>query len=158
MATQPLETAEASGYPTVRQLSVFLEEKPGQLVRLAKVLEQSDVRILGLAIVHSVDCAILRLLVDEPDGAAQVLRNGGFAVSETELLVVLLPPGKRGLLTVCTTLLQSEVNVHYTYSLLPHLQGHAAVALKVDSLDMAIRALKTGGFELLDQADLGGTL
>ena len=80
MDTEAFETAEAMGVPTVRQLSVFLEERPGQLVRLAKLLDRTHVRILGLSIVHSIDCAVLRLLVDEPDEASQVLRGGGFAL------------------------------------------------------------------------------
>lgn len=156
MATQPFETAEAAGYPTVRQLSVFLENRLGQLLRLAKLFEQQDIKILALSVVHSVDCAVIRLLVDNPDAATEVLRAGGFPLSESELIVVSLPPGRRGLLAIWSALLEAEVNISYTYPLLVHPRGRPAVAIHVDNLEMAERTLIKAGFEVIDQAALKG--
>jgi len=156
MATGPFETAEAAGYPTVRQLSVFLENRLGQLLRLAKLFEHQDIKILALSVVHSVDCAVIRLLVDNPDAATEVLRDGGFPISEAELIVVSLPPGRRGLLTIWSALLEAEVNISYTYPLLVHPRGRPAVAIHVDNLEMAEQTLVKAGFEVIDQATLQG--
>lgn len=156
MATQPFETAEAAGYPTVRQLSVFLENRLGQLLRLARLFEQQDIKILALSVVHSVDCAVIRLLVDNPDAATEVLRTGGFPLSEAEMIVVSLPPGRRGLLAIWSALLEAEVNISYTYPLLVHPRGRPAVAIHVDNLEMAEHTLVKAGFEVIDQAALKG--
>lgn len=154
MTKEPLETAEASGFPTVRQLSVFLENRLGQLLVLAKVLDQTEIHILALSVVHSVDCAVVRLLVDDPEEAAQLLRRSGFALSEADLLVVNLPHGRRGLMAIYSALVGAEVSVQYTYPLLTRPKGRPAVALQVDDIDMAGQTLKSHHFEVLDQSDL----
>ncbi|MGB9623493.1 MAG: acetolactate synthase [Phycisphaerae bacterium] len=156
MTPEPLETQEASGFPFARQLSVFLENRLGQLLAMAKLFDQTEVRILGLSVVYSVDCAVVRLLVDEPDEAAQLLRKNGFAVSESDILVVNLPPGKRGLMAICAALVGAEVSIQYTYPLLTRPNGRPAVALQVDDLDMALQTLTSQRFQVLDQDDLRG--
>src|SRR5512147_2915542 len=99
MSIEPLETAEGSDHPCCRQLSVFLENRVGQLLRIARLLEDEPVHILGLSVDASVDCAIVRLLVDDPDLAHQILSDARFALSQSEVLVVPLP-AERGILTV----------------------------------------------------------
>jgi hypothetical protein len=119
MALEPLETAHGSEYPCCIQLSVFLENRLGQLLRLTRLFDQDDVHILGIAVETSVDCAIVRLLVDRPDRAREMVTQAGFACTETELLVVELPHGKRAIMTICVALITGEININYTYPLLP---------------------------------------
>ena len=69
MDIAPLETAEAHDYPTIRQQSVFIENRVGQLLRLTKLFDQTDIRILAVSVVYSVDCAIVRMILDDPDNA-----------------------------------------------------------------------------------------
>jgi hypothetical protein len=147
------ETLEGEGFPVVRQVSVFLENRCGQLLRLTQALEDKEVKIVALSILDSVDFAVVRLMFDKPDDALQALRSAGFTVSVSELLVVVLPPGKRGLLAVWSALLSSEVNVAYAYTLSPLTAG-PAVALSVDNLEMAIDTLERKKFVLLSEADL----
>jgi len=154
MAAEGFETAEAQTTPTVRQLSVFLENRVGQLLRLAKVLDSTGIRIVALSVVHSGDCAIIRLLVDDPDEACRLLSEAGFAVSQTELIVVVLPPGKQALLTICSALLSGEVNIAYAYPLLALPSGQAGLALQVDDREMAANALRQKNFQVLDESDL----
>lgn len=141
--------------PTVRQLSIFLDNRVGQLLRLTKLMEDTEIRILGLSVIDSVDVAILRLLVDRPDDAAQLLRDAGFAISIKELLAVKLPHGKRGLLSVFSALLSAELNISYAYPLLPAKVG-PAIALAVDNLEMGNETLARKQFEVLSEADLQG--
>ena len=154
MDVEPLETAEAQDTPTVRQLSVFLENRVGQLLRLAQLFTDTNIRILAVSIVNSVDCAVCRLIVDEPDRATDILRDARFQVSEAELLVVSLPHGRRGLLHTWATLLGGEVSVNYTYPLLTQPRGASALAVCVDSLHQAVEVLHERGFEVLDEEDL----
>ena len=107
----------------MRQQSVFIENRVGQLLRLTRLFDQTDIRILAVSVVYSVDCAICRMIVDDPHTASEVLRNSRFQVSEAELIVVSLPHGKRALLHTWAALLGGEINIHYTYPLLVHPRG-----------------------------------
>ncbi len=157
MDLAPLETAEAHGEPTVRQQSVFIENRVGQLLRLSRLFERTDIRILAISVVYSVDCAICRMILDDPDRAYDTLRDSGFQVSETDLLVVSLPHGKRALLDCWAALLGAEVNIHYTYPLLVRPQGHAAIAVLPDDIHNAIITLRERGFLVIDEIALRET-
>lgn len=154
MDIKPYETAEAHAYPTVRQQSVFIENRVGQLLRLTRLFDRTDVRIVAVSVVYSVDCAICRMIVDDPERSYDILTQAGFQISETELLVVSLPHGKRALLHTWAALLQGEVNIFYTYPLLIQPRDNPAIAVLPDNLEQAIRVLKETGFEVLDQSDL----
>lgn len=154
MDIEPLGIAEAHDLPTVRQQSVFIENRVGQLLRLTRLFDQADIRILAVSVVNSVDCAICRMILDEPDRAYDVLSNARFQVSEAELVVVSLPHGRRALLHTWGALLGGEINIHYTYPLLIQPKGSPAIAVLPDSIEQAVQLLRERGFEVLDQQDL----
>ncbi len=155
MVPRPFETMEGEGYPVARQVSVFLENRVGQLLRMGQVLESEDVRILALSVIDSADYAVVRMLIDLPDKAVAALKEAGFAVTVSELVVVRLPHGKRGMLTVWSALLSSEINIAYAYPLLPTALG-SAIALRVDNVGIAIDTLKQHKFVVLSELDLAG--
>lgn len=153
MAREPFETMEGHSMPGVRQLSVFLDNRVGQLLRLTQLIDVKDIRILGLSVVDSVDCSVVRLLCDDSDEATDILHEAGFAFSVAEVLVVQLPPGKRGLLSVWQRLLSSEINIAYCYPLLPATFG-SAIAICVDNVEIASDTLARNRFTVLTEADL----
>ncbi|MCG3137534.1 MAG: hypothetical protein HJJLKODD_01380 [Phycisphaerae bacterium] len=148
------ETAEAHATPTIRQFSIFLEDRVGQLVRLTRVFETTDVHILGLSMVYSVDCSIVRLIVDQPDMGYDMITTAGFPLCESELLAISMPVGKRGLLSIWSALLTAEINIAYVYPLFSRPKGRSCIALKADDLEAAYRALLRRDFYVLDEADL----
>jgi len=154
MAIEPFQTAQGHALPTVRQQSIFVENRVGQLLRLTRLFDQADIRILAVSVVDSVDCAICRMILDDPDKAYDVLSVSGFKVSETELIVVSLPHGKRALLHTWVALLEAEINIHYTYPLLVRPKDRAAIALAPDSIEAAIQTLREKKFDVLSQNDL----
>jgi hypothetical protein len=154
MALEPLETAEGSDYPACLQLTVFLENRVGQLLRLTRLLDGRAVRILALTTDAAADCGTIRLLVDHPETARQMLCDAGFAVAESELVVVELPPGKRGIMTVCAALISGEVSIHYAYPLLGSKKRGPCLAIHADNLPQAVDILTAKGFNVLDQAEL----
>lgn len=154
MDVESFRMAQARGAPRIRQFSVFLEDRVGQLVRLTRVFETTDVHILGLSMVYSVDCAIIRTIVDDPDEGYELIANSRFPFSETELLAVSLPHGKKGLLSIWSALLSAEVNIRYAYPLFARPKGQACIVLQADELDAAHAALIQRDFYVLDEADL----
>jgi hypothetical protein len=154
MNVEPLHTAEGSEYPCCRQLSIFLENRVGQLLRVTRLLEDEPVHILGLAVDASVDCAIVRLLVDDPDLAHQTLSDAHFALSESELMVVELPPGKRSIMVLCSALISAEVNINYVYTVWAGKERRPCLAIQVDDVQNAIRVLVGQKFVILHQHEL----
>ena len=154
MSTEPLETAEGSDFPCCRQLSVFVENRLGQLLRLTRAIDGEPIRILAISVEGSVDCAIVRLLVNDPDSAFRMIRDAGFAVTQSDVIVVELPAGKRGILTICAALISGEINVNYAYSLLTLRDHGPCLAIQVDNVPQAIPVLQSKHFHVLDQCEL----
>ena len=154
MAIEPFETAEGCTVPTVRQQSVFVENRVGQLLTLTRLFDRANIRILAISVVYSVDCAICRMILDDPDRAYDSLAGAGFKVSEAELIVVSLPHGKRALLDTWTALLAAEVNIHYTYPLLVRPRDCAAIAVVTDNIEQAVQTLRRKRFDVLSQDEL----
>ncbi len=154
MNAEPLETAEGSEHPSCRQISVFLENRVGQLLRITRLLEDEPVHILGLSVDASVDCAIVRLLVDDPDLAHQILTDARFALTESEVLVVPLPDPNRGILEVCSALISGEVNINYVYTVVAGTERQPCLVIQVDDVQNAIPVLNAKKFRVLDQHEL----
>ncbi len=153
MALEPFQTAESNDYPTITQFSIFIDDRVGQLLRLSQLFDGTNIRILGLMVVNSVDCAIVRMIVDKPDEAYRVLTDRRFPVKESEVLAVCVPHGKRALLELWSAVLTAEINIHYTYALLGHSHGSPVIAIHTDNTSMAAEALVRRRFTVLGQSD-----
>src|SRR5205085_11188632 len=110
--------------------------------------------IISLTIVDSADCAIVRMVLSDPERALEIFEQGNFMITESDLLVVQLPSGQQPLLQICKALLAAELNLHYAYPLLVGPHGHAALALHVEDHEMAVNTLTAQGFTLFTENDL----
>lgn len=152
--TYGFETAEGFQTPSVRQLSVFLDDRVGALMGLFQAFEGTDIRVVGMSVVHAIDCAIVRLICDDTDQAVNVLERRGFAVSQTELLVVEVPSG-HGLRSIFSALIAGEVNLDYAYPLLIRPMGRAVLAIHTEDLETAVKLLRGRKYNVLGENDLG---
>jgi hypothetical protein len=150
------ETMEGRDYPSITQFSVFLENRVGKLLELARIFQGSKVKIVGLSIADSADCCIVRLVLSHPEQGRELLELADLAFAENDLVVVELHHGPPSLVEVCTALIQAELNIHYAYPLIVHPLGRSALALHVDNVSAASATLRDKGFELLCEADLTG--
>jgi hypothetical protein len=147
-------TARGRDWPSVRQFNVFVENRVGNLLAVVRHFETTDIRIVSLTVVDSADCAIIRLVLSNPERALEIFERAKLPVTESDLLVVQLPDGPQPLLQICKALLAAEISIHYAYPLLVGPQGHAAVALKVEDHEMACNTLTRLGFVLFTEKDL----
>ena len=147
-------TARGRDWPSVRQFNVFLENRLGALLNVVRRLESTDVRIVSLTVVDSADCAIIRMVLSDPERALEIFEQAKLPITESDLLVVQLPEGGHPLLQICKALLAAEISIHYAYPLLVGPQGSAALALKVEDTDSAASFLKERGFVLFSEDDL----
>lgn len=152
--TYGYETAEGFSSPGVRQLSVFLDDRVGALMHLFQAFEGTDIRVVGMSVVHAIDCAIVRIICDDTDAALKALGKKRFAVSEAELVVVEMPPG-HGLRSICSALIAGEINIDYAYPLLTRPKGRPALAIHTDDLETAVALLRGRKFTVLSENDLG---
>ena len=147
-------TMRGRDYPSIRQFTVFLENRVGQLLEVVRRFEGSNVRIVALSISDSTECAVVRFLLSDPEAGREVLERAGLAIVESDLIGVELPDSPQPLLQVCTALLQAEVNISQVYPLLARPHGRPAVALMVDNIEMALDTLASKGFSPINEDDL----
>src|SRR6266550_8016255 len=126
-----IATAHGRDWPSVRQFNVFLANRIGALMDLVRRFEVTDVRIVSLTVVDSADCAIIRMVLSDPERALEIFELAKLPITESDLLVVQLPSGDQPLLQICKALLVAEINVDYAYPILVGVRGHPALALHV---------------------------
>src|SRR5690242_4406879 len=147
-------TARGRDWPSVRQFNVFVENRVGNLLSVVRHFETTDIRIVSLTVVDSADCAIIRLVLSDPERALEIFERARLPVTESDLLVVKLPEGSQPLLDICKALLGAEISIHYAYPLLLGPRGCAAVALHVEDHETAAATLSRLGFTLFTENDL----
>jgi hypothetical protein len=147
-------TARGRDWPSVRQFNVFLENRLGALLNVVRHFETTDNRIVSLTVVDSADCAIIRMVLSDPERALEIFQRAKLPITESDLLVVQLPQGDQPLLQICKALLGAEVGIHYAYPLLVGPQGHPALALHVEDIDIAAQHMQRLGFTLFSENDL----
>lgn len=147
-------TMRGRNYPAIRQFTVFLENRVGQLLEVIRRFEGSKVRIVALSIADAAECAFVRFLLSHPEQGREILERAGLALIESDLIGVELPDGPQPLLRVCTALLQAEVNIIQAYPLIVRPHGRPAVALMVDNIEMGMETLAEKGFAMITEGDL----
>ncbi|MEX0688232.1 MAG: acetolactate synthase [Pirellulales bacterium] len=147
-------TARGRNWPTLRQFTVFLENRVGQLLEVVRRFEGSRVRIVALSISDAGECAFVRFLLSHPEQGREILERAGLPLIESDLLGVELPDDHQPLLRICTALLQAEVNIIQAYPILVQPRGRPAVALMVDNTEMGMETLSSKGFSMITEGDL----
>jgi len=147
-------TARGRDWPTLRQFGVFMENRVGALNDLLRHLEGHDLRVMALSILDSVDCAIIRLVLDNYERGKEILDLSNFTVFETDLVGVELPDDPQPYVRICMALLETELSIHYTYPLLYRRKGRGAIALYVDDVDLALKTLAEKGHRIVTENDL----
>ncbi len=137
----------------VTQFSVFTENQVGRLHELSALLKKNDVHVMAITVLDSADSAIVRLVVDDPDKARELMINNDFPYSEATLLVVEIDDESK-LTGVLAALLEAEVNIRYVYSFIKRPDGKGALAISVEDADVAAQSVAARGYRILTQSDI----
>ncbi len=138
----------------VKQISIFLENRAGRLDTVAKLLGENEINIRALSLADTSDFGILRLIVDKPDRATEVLKYYNFTLSQTDVVAVEVPDTPGGLASVLDVLSNAKVNVEYMYAFVEKATEKAALVFRFDDVDAAIEVLKKGGITVLANEDV----
>lgn len=138
----------------IKQISLFLENKPGRLARVTRVLSGYNINIRALSITDTADFGILRLIVNEPDLACRVLKEAGFTVSATGVIAVEVADEPGGLDRVLAVLEEAGLNIEYLYAFVQRTPRAALVVFRVEQLDEAVAALQARGIRILREEEV----
>jgi hypothetical protein len=147
-----VKTTKTRRADQVIQFSVFTPNRLGRLHDLVGFLSARNVHVLGLMALDTTDSAIIRLVVDDPDRARELLVQEGFPFTESYLVVVEADSTDLGRLM--SALLEAELNINYLYSFIPHPHGKSIIALSMEDNDLAEQALRRHQFRTLRQSDI----
>ena len=126
----------------MKQVSVFVENRPGRLKLLLETLRNAEVNIRALSIADTADFGIVRMILSDTEKGLEVIRDAGLAASTNDVLRVEIPDQPGGLLkTVAEPLAAAGVNVEYVYAFADRPSEHAVVVLKVGDIDAAERLI-----------------
>lgn len=150
----PPQTARGYAPPNVRQFSVFLDNKVGQLLHLVRLFDDDDtVHLCSLSVLESSDYGVVRIISSNADAARALLHRQGMSFSELDLLIVELC-GEHTLTSMCLCLLGAELSIRFAYPLMLSQEQAPTIALAVDDSFLAGQLLRRKHFRLLGEMDL----
>lgn len=138
----------------INQISVFIENRPGRLSAITKVLGDNDIDIRALSLADTTNFGILRLIVNDPEKAEKVLRENGFTVSRTKVIAVQVTDNPGGLHTTLEQLHSVGISVEYAYAFITRKTEGAFVILRVEDNEAAAKHLESSGVKLLTAEEI----
>jgi len=142
------------GVIMIKQVSVFVENKKGRLAKITEVLSDAGIDLIALSIADTTNFGIMRCIVNDPDKAVIVLKNGGFTASATQVIVVEVPDKTGGLASVLKILDKADISIEYLYSFVHTPKKNALILFRVEDIESSIAALESSGVNLLKAKDL----
>lgn len=140
----------------IKQLSVFVANKPGRLADVTEILEKSNIDIKALSIADTTDYGIVRLIVSDPDLAADALRKENIMINVADVIGIRVPNKPGGFATAVRALSKADISLEYAYAFITPDALNAGVIIRVEDNDAAAEALRKEGIELLSQKEVFG--
>lgn len=138
----------------VKQISVFVENKFGRMAEILNALAEKSIDISALSLADTSEFGILRLIVDKPELAVEVLKEEGVIVKLSDILAIAVDDTPGGLAKALNVLTEANVVIEYMYAFIGKADGKAMTVIRVDDEQKAIEALKNGGVALLTTEDI----
>jgi len=137
-----------------KQLSVFLENRPGQLSIPCRALAEKDINILTLSLADTQQFGILRLIVRDWEQACQVLKDAGCVVNVTDVIAIEVPDKPGGMAGILEAIERASLNIEYMYAFTFRRGDKAVVVFRFDEPDKAIEVLNANGINVVGSVEL----
>ncbi|MBQ7549784.1 MAG: hypothetical protein IJT03_08790 [Clostridia bacterium] len=138
----------------VKQISVFVENKFGRMAAIIKALAQNGIDISALSLADTSEFGILRLIVDKPNEAVEILKKEGVIVKCSNVLAIAIDDRPGGLAKALEILTDAGVEIEYMYAFIGKADGKAMTVVRVNDNDKAVSALEEGKISLLTTEDI----
>lgn len=139
----------------ITQISVFLENKKGRLYDCLRILGEKAIDIKTLTIAENEDFGVLRMIVDKPGEAMEILKAHHFVASITDIVAIEVDDRPGGLAKVLKVLDENKINIEYMYAFVEKRADKAILVFRFDDLDKAITVLTKSGIRVIGKKDIG---
>lgn len=138
----------------VKQITVFIENKCGRLASVTRAIGNRGINIRAFSVADTTDFGILRLIVDDPDRAYEVLRKEQFTVRMAEVVAVQIPDRPGGLADILELMQDAGINIEYLYAFVAQISGDALAVFRVENTRIAEQLMLGKGIRVLSGQDL----
>ena len=139
----------------IHQISVFLENRTGQLAEITQLLAENNIDIRALSIAETSDYGLARMIVDDAHKASSVLLQHGDILSMTPVWAVEVPDAAGGLADLLNVLAAEHIDVEYMYSLFTHREGNAYMVMRISNEPKFLGALGDRKIRIVSAEELG---
>lgn len=134
---------------TIKQLSVFLENREGRLDEVLQILADNDVNIVALSLADTSDFGMVRMIVSDPYRGKNVLKENGITSMITDVVALKVPHATGSLSKAMHLIVEEGLNIEYMYAFANG--ADASAVLKTDDPDRLVKTLRDGGFDVWNE-------
>jgi hypothetical protein len=138
----------------VNQLSVFVENQPGRLAGVARVLGDNNINIMAMTIAETKEFGVLRMIVADYEKGMKFLKEAGYTVVTTEILAIEVHDTPGALADVLDAFTKKDLNVEYMYAFVARRGDAAILVFRFDDPDRAVEALKDTDVRVLSNEEV----
>lgn len=139
---------------SVKQISIFIENKTGKLAELTKFIADNNINIRALSIADATEFGILRIITEKPDEAAEIIKNGGFIAKKTVVLAVEIDDTPGSMSKILEVLSNADISIEYTYAFISAKTSGACMIFRVNDNDKAKKVLTEAGIHVVEKEDI----
>ena len=139
---------------SIKQLSIFIENKPGSLARVTDILAKAQINMQALSLADTADFGVLRMIVDDSEKALQALQDAGFTANTTSVIAVEVPHRPGGLNDILQMFQANDINVEYMYAFVHSRKNTAMMILRCKNGEEAVEKLLANDFVVVSEAEL----
>ena len=125
-----------------------MENEPGELEKLTKILMDNEINMRALTVAETADFGILRMIVDKNDKCIQILRENDYLLSQTDVIAISIPDKPGGLHRIVEILANENINIEYIYSAL--VREQAIIIFRIDDIEKASTILKKNNVNVIE--------
>ena len=138
----------------IKQISVFMENRPGRLAEITQVLSDNNIDMRAINIADTTDFGILRMIVDDAEKAEKVLRENNMTASVTDVLAVSIDDTVGAFSKVIALLKEENISIEYIYSFIGEKSAKAVIVIKTNNAERSLELLQEGNIRVLSSDDL----
>jgi hypothetical protein len=139
---------------TLKQVSVFVQNKPGRLSKVTHALGDAGINIRALSIAEVGDFGIIRMIVEDPEGAVKALKESRLTAKVTDVLGIEMENRPGGLARIADILGDEGVNIEYAYAFVTKDREHAVLITRVDDVEKGKEVLARSGIKTVSAEDM----
>ena len=139
---------------TIRQLSVFVENKPGTMVKITETLGNIGIDIRAASLADTEDFGILRLIVNETDKARRALAEIGCVTSVTDVIAAEVPDEPGAMTVLLNQAASTGLNIEYMYAFISPKTRKAYIVLRIKDVNKAVKILSDAGIILAEESGI----